>query len=516
MPEQPPLLEIPEQPAPTDPPDEPVPAANKYIAIDRRQTMLIQVDVENLISAVHKARAMWDLCGRLDLSAYEQRTKSVEGEAGRPAWNPRLLVSVWLYAYSEGITSARELARRMESEPALQWLSGLEQINHHTLSSFRVNGKGELDALFVELLHALEQAELISLERVMHDGTKIRARAGVDSFRREPTVKQRLEAIRELVQEDPQSEAGKGRQGQARERAERERKQRLEQALQQLEKVQQGRKSEQERKPARVSVSEPEARLMKHGDNAIAPSYNVQVSTDAKAGVIVGVDLTQHAEDSAELLAAMNQVHNNLGRDAQQVVADGGFTNRQTIEKMQERNIDFLGSLPDPRERSEAAMKSAGIDPQYAPHFFIWQPETNTLGCPAGKQLAYVGQSRKRGNHYRQYRAEGADCRSCPYQPRCCPRSPWKGRMVSRLESENEVVARFRSKMASEEAQQIYRQRGPVAEFPFAWIKDKFGMRKFRSFGIVKARTEAVWACLTHNAMIWHRLVWSNTIPQAA
>ena len=88
--------------------------------------------------------------------------------------------------------------------------------------------------------------------------------------------------------------------------------------------------------------------------------------------------------------------------------------------------------------------------------------------------------------------------------------------MVSRLESENEVVARFRSKMASEEAQQIYRQRGPVAEFPFAWIKDKFGMRKFRSFGIVKARTEAVWACLTHNAMIWHRLVWSYTIPQAA
>ena len=119
MPEQPPLLEIPEQPAPTDPPDEPVPAANKYIAIDRRQTMLIQVDVENLISADHKARAMWELSGRLDLSAYEQRTKSVEGEAGRPAWNPRLLVSVWLYAYSEGITSARELARRMESEPAL-------------------------------------------------------------------------------------------------------------------------------------------------------------------------------------------------------------------------------------------------------------------------------------------------------------------------------------------------------------------------------------------------------------
>jgi hypothetical protein len=255
---------------------------------------------------------------------------------------------------------------------------------------------------------------------------------------------------------------------------------------------------------------------MKHGDNAIAPSYNVQVTTDAKQGLIVGVALTQHAEDSAELVPAMNEVNKNLGRDPQQVVADGGFTNRQTIEKMEERNIDFIGSLPDPRERSEAAVKSAGIDPQYAPHFFILQPETNTMKCPAGKQLAYLGQSRKRGNHYRQYRAQGSDCQACAYQALCCPRSPWKGRTVSRLESEHAPVARFRAKMASEEARQIYRQRGQVAEFPFACIKEKFGLRKFRVFGMAKARTEAMWACLAHNAMIWQRLVWAKYQPKTA
>ena len=49
-----------------------------------------------------------------------------------------------------------------------------------------------------------------------------------------------------------------------------------------------------------------------------------------------------------------------------------------------------------------------------------------------------------------------------------------------------------------------------MAEFPFAWIKEKFGLRKFRVFGKRKARTEAVWACLAYNAMIWMRHLWLN------
>jgi len=517
MPDQPPLVQIPEQPTPErlSAPTDPVALPNKYMPIIREQIQWTAVDLEQLIPTDHKARAIWELTGKLNLSAFEEHSKSKEGEVGRPSWSPRLLISVWLYAYSEGLTSARALSRRMEFEPALQWLTGLEQINYHTLSNFRVKRKEELDGLFVDLLHALDQAEVISLDRVMHDGTKIRARAGTDSFRREKTVVEKLAAIQELVKEDPQSENHQ-RQERARERGQRERQERVEQAQKELEKIQQARQSEAERRQARVSLTEPEARLMKHGDNAIAPSYNLQVSTEAQAGVIVGVRLTQNAEDSAALDPAMDEIHNNLGREPQQVVADGGFTNRQTIEKMQDRHIDFIGSLPDPKERSEAAMKSAGIDPRYAPHFFIFQPESNTMQCPAGQPLHYLGQSRKRGNHYRQYRADGSDCQSCAFQLQCCPRAPWKGRTVSRLETENEVVARFRTRMATEEAHNIYRQRGPVAEFPFAWIKEKFGVRKFRVFGILKARTEAIWACLAHNAMIWKRLVWAKALAPAA
>ena len=81
---------------------------------------------------------------------------------------------------------------------------------------------------------------------------------------------------------------------------------------------------------------------------------------------------------------------------------------------------------------------------------------------------------------------------------------------------ENEVVAAMRRKMETPEAKQAYRQRGEVAEFPNAWIKDKIGLRKFHVRGLAKAGMEAVWACLTYNVQLWIRLVWNRPAPQAA
>src|SRR5262249_7266351 len=149
-------------------------------------------------------------------------------------------------------------------------------------------------------------------------------------------------------------------------RAQRERQERLMEAAEEFDRARAG-KSEGDRQKARVSITEAEAQKMKHGENAIVPSYNAQVSTAAAAGAIVGTHLSEHRDDAHSLDAAMDEAEKNLGREPEQVVADGGFTNRETIIEMDERGIDFIGSLPDRQERSEAAMKAVGIDPQYAP-----------------------------------------------------------------------------------------------------------------------------------------------------
>jgi transposase len=516
MAEQEELLELPEQPPRVEGQVEPT-GECKLRLVNRDQLMMAQVDVEHLIDEHHPARGIWEVTEGLDLSKYESAIRSRKGVVGRAAWPPRLLIAVWLYGYSQGVSSARELERQMEYEPGLMWMSGMQVINHHTLSDFRIEHGAALTDLFTQMLVVLSDAGLVKMRLVAHDGTKIRAQAGVDSFRREATLREKLEAARQLVEEDPQADGGGNRRQQAaQQRARRERRERAESALEQLQKIQANLTEAKRKDRVRVSISEAESRLMKHGDNAIAPSYNAQLSTDADSGVIVGVHLSQSADDSHELQPAMEEIHQNLGRRPEQVVADGGFTNRESIQRMAEEGLDFYGSLPDPKERSEAAMKSHGIDPKFAPHFFILQPETRTARCPAGQTMRYLRQVKKRGDCYESYRAQGADCMVCAFQEQCCPNHAAKGRIVSFRGPELEQIAKFRKKMGSPEGQRIYQQRGAIAEFPFAWIKERMRLRKFRLFGLRKAGIEALWAALAYNVTIWIRAMRTAAAVQPA
>lgn len=89
-----------------------------------------------------------------------------------------------------GIGSAREVARRCEYDPAFQWLTGLDEVNYHTLADFRVEKQKELDELFTQVLAALSKEGLITLDQVMQDGTKIKAQASVRSYREEGTIRE--------------------------------------------------------------------------------------------------------------------------------------------------------------------------------------------------------------------------------------------------------------------------------------------------------------------------------------
>lgn len=495
-----------------------VPCNLKLRGPNRDQLKTVTIDVEHLIPPTHKARAIWYLTGKMDLSAFFEGLCSVSGGRGRPPWHPRLLVSVWLYALSEGITATREIEELMEWEPGLMWLGAIEPINHSSLNTFRKNKKEALDELFAQLLAMLEGEGLVKLERVMVDGTKVAAQAGRDTFRREATLQKRLEAAREAVR-------GLGKQGEsegqrirraAQARAAREQEQRLEQALEEMRQLQEEKKTEAEKAEVRVSVSDPEARIMKHGDGAIGPAYNLQICTDAEKKVIVGMQVNQCSADAPALADALDDVKERMGRAPQQAVVDGGYTSKDNIILAEERKIDLIGSPGNGEQRLANALQSSGIGADFGPGAFVQIEGTNCLRCPAGKQLAYVRQSQKRHTRYAQYQAQAADCGACAMQSQCCPKSAGKGRTVSVVVKEHEAVTAFRQKMEQKEAKAIYKQRGAVAEFPNAWIKDKINLWKFRLRGLSKVTTEALWACLTYNVMIWERLVWRKRFTATA
>jgi hypothetical protein len=174
----------------------------------------------------------------------------------------------------------------------------------------------------------------------------------------------------------------------ARERAVRERKQKLELALEQLEQVRASQKSAEEKAAARVSVTEPEARIMPLSEGGFAPACNVPISADAAGDLIVGVEVSRRSGDHRELIPAVERMEAKLGQKPEQVVADGGYTNPEDILEMNVKRVELIGSLGEEEARSRSQLQRRGVSEEFGPSAFVWEQAANRYCCPAGKILS--------------------------------------------------------------------------------------------------------------------------------
>lgn len=475
--------------------------------MDRRQMVLRSVTVDRLIEADHPARAIWELVGRLDLSLYYARIGAVEGRAGRDHTDPHLLISLWIYAYSRGISSAREIERLCEYEPGFQWLCGMEPVSHRTLSGFRSENKEALDDLFTQVLGMLSAEGLVTMERVTLDGTKIKANAGGNTFRRKEKIEAHLKLAREQVQlmdeQAAEEESLSRRRAAAQQRAARERASRLEAALEEVERLQEEKKHDREKFVARASTTDPEAHVMRNGEGGTVPSFNVQLLTDTQHGLVVNVEPTRDAIDYRQLEPAIERCQNRLGRVPQQIVADGDYTNHDSVQAAAQSGVDFYGSWQDswcPEERD-----AQGRTGKFVGSTFPYDAERDCYTCPAGHEMNHQAiLNREHGVRTHVYRAPKGECPKCPLRAQCASRGarPDWYRSVTRIE-EPEATTAFKAKMETGEARAIYKQRSEIAEFPHAWLKERCGLRQFRCRGRIKATMEATWACLSYNIIRW-------------
>lgn len=472
--------------------------------IDRTQMLLRSVIVEELIPEDHSARAIWEFVGRLDLTPYTDQVRSVEGAAGRPALDPQLLVSLWVYSYSRGVSSARAIERLCEHDPPYQWLTGMESLSAHTLSDFRVAHADALRDLFVQVLALLSAAGLITLERVMQDGTRIRASAASSEFRTAARIEEHLLAARAAVDAlDATSEEDSSRQmQQARQRAAREKRDRLESALKEFDKLKAAKSGVD-----RVSTTDPDARVMKQADGGSAPSYNVQIATDAAQSLIVDIEATQAGSDYRQLTPAVDRIKQHVHKVPRQMVVDGGYISANNIVAMADRGIDLVGPEPTskgPEANRRKSYQHHGVTADYEFSRFQHDAVTNTYVCPQGKRLAYDAKEARDGTMRYRYRAAVEDCQICSAKPFCCPRTR-HGRSIERIEP-LPAIATFREKMQTDDIKAIYKTRSQVAEFPNLWIKAKLGVRQFRVRGLAKVKLECLWAALTYDIQHWIRL----------
>jgi len=322
---------------------------------NRDQVAPVPAYLDALLPEDHLARLIWEVVQRLDLSAFYEGLVVVEGGPGRAAADPKILVALWMYGTSQGVTSARALDRLCVEHLAYIWLCGGVSMNYHSLSDFRVQHGTALDRLMTEVLGRLRYADLIEFEHIAQDGVRVRASAGAASFRRQPTLEECLAEAREYLaqlssrDESNDDDRPSGHKQAARERAARERVERIEAALAEMPAAR-AAKAKKEQDRARVSTTDPEARVMKMADGGFRPAYNFQFAADTANRVIVGVEVSNVGSDMGQAPGMVQQMEGRLGRLPNDWLMDGGFASRPSIEDIEAQGIRVLAPVQAPKD----------------------------------------------------------------------------------------------------------------------------------------------------------------------
>src|SRR5215469_2035356 len=432
---------------------EPRKAAVRLRTPERRQMGWVTECLDDLVSEGHSVRMVMAVVEKLDVSGFCEPIKAREGQAGRDATDPQLLVGLWLYAAIRGIGSARELARRCEESAPFRWLCGGVTVNHRMLSDFRTDHGDALDELFTQVIASLVDQGLVRVSRISQDGVRVRVSAGASSFHREQRLQELLRQAKQHVQEvrrqleNPAGMAGvSARQKAARKRAAEEKQQRVKQAMAQLPELK--RKQEEAEKRAgqgqhgqkvrerqpRVSTTDPEARRMKMPNGGFNPAVNLQLATDTNSRAIVGVEVTNEGSDSVGLCQPLReQVEQRSGGRVEQHLLDGGYLRKEDIEQAHEQGVELF------------------VPPKAAKN-----PQNR------GHEL-----EAKRGD--------------------------------------SEAILAWKQRMAGEEGKEIYKLRAATSETVNADLRSYRGLTQFTVRGLNKIKCVALWCALAYNILHFGR-----------
>ena len=475
---------IPEAPIPEVPTGEPTPASPQRPATRRDQARLYKPvrnqvemmlrDLDSLLPDGHLARAIWAFVERLDLSAFYAPIEALVGEPGHPATDPQVLVALWVYATADGIGKARQLDRLCHEHDAYRWLRGGVPINYHMLSDFRVEHGQALNKLLSELLAAMMAAGLVNPVRVSQDGLRVRASAGASSFRREARLKSLLEQAQERVKclaevsqaereadpKQPTTEVDRAsrREQAARQRAAREREERVERALAELPAVRAAKKTEEEREQARVSTTDPEARVMKMPDGGYRPAFNIQYATTTDKQVVVGVSVTNRGSEGDEAPPMLEQV-------------------RARTEPQ-----------PEPQPKEAPPRLEPGLEQGVEPGQERAEPQPKEYLIDGGQAtLRTIDKLSEAG--------------VTVYAPTQAPRGTKRTQAEPRP-GDSAAVAAWRARMATEEAKAIYKERAATSECVNARAR-QHGLYQFVVRGLAKVTCVALWLAITHDLLRW-------------
>lgn len=468
--------------------------------IEFNQRALFATNIFDLLPQDHPCFVHEVIFEQLDTSSVEKNYSVL----GQNAFHPRLITSILIYAYSQGVFSSREVEKKCHEDLGFMYISHFNCPNFRVLSDFRKDNYEFFKDCFKQSALLAMEAGMASLGHVSLDGSKFRANTSkhkaMSYGRLKAKEKELTEEIEALIakadrcdeEEDEQYDDKTGYEIPEELKIKEKRLAKIKEAKEALE------KREQELNPGKeiddkkqISFADKEARIM--GKKGVFDySYNGQISVDEDNQIIVGQHLTQNANDKQEVKPALEEIKETTGDLPDKMSLDNGYMSGDNLEAFDGKDVDVYvatgkGEKKDQRPIEDSNRKIKKSD-------FSYDEDRDCFLCPAGHTLELKTEA---SDGKKVYQALKAECDSCPYKARCCTSKRGEPRTIN-TDDKEPLRQKMNEKMEQESSKEIYKKRKKIVEPVFGQIKNS-GFRGFSMRGYDKSSGEFSLACAVHN-----------------
>jgi transposase len=459
------------------------------IGEDRNQIMLLPECIDEYITEENSVRVIDAFVMALDIKELGFQ-RAIPAAVGRPPFDPRDLLKLYLYGYLNKIRSSRKLENETIRNIEVMWLLKKLSIDFKTISDFRKDNKSALKKVFKQFTQLCSNWGLFGKELVAVDGTKIRASNSKRNNFSAKKLDRHIKYIDEKIEEYMQTldATDKEEKPVDRKMPVEEIKKRIEELKNRKINYEEMKNNISETGETEISTTDKDARLMAVNNNGIDVCYNVQAVTDSKNKLIVDYDVINNPADQGQFSKMAKKAKDAFKVDEIEALADKGYYQADDLKECELEHITTYVS--------KQVFSNATGEREYYADKFKYDKEKDIYICPNGEnlyppqKLLKSKEERDRGIKYKNHRA----CKNCPFKDKCTKSK--KGREIIRsldqdfLDIVDERTAKNKEK---------YRQRQMIVEHPFGTVKRNFGYYYFLTRGLESVKTEAGLGFLAYN-----------------
>ena len=452
--------------------------------MDRQQQVLFPEALDEYVAPENPVRVIDAFVRGLDMAELGF-TRALPASEGRPGYDPRDLLALFIYGYLNRTRSSRRLERETHRNVEVIWLLRKLRPDHKTISEFRREHAKAIKGVAREFTLLCKELDLFGETLVFVDGSKVRAVNSRDRNYSDPRLTkllQRIDAhIQQYLAEMEKADAKEEGQGASTDPDLRKKLAALHERRESYTRYQEELK---QRGESQLSLTDPVSRRMKtRGGTDVC--YNAQIAVDAKHHLIVAQDVTNEVTDVEQLGPMALAAKEALGVDTLEVAADRGYHNAAHVAVCEDNGITPY--VPAPRNSKN---ENQGL---FTKEAFVYSPDRDAYRCPAGEWLTHCTQGML-GERQIRYYANWAACAGCPLRQQCTQSK--QGRRISRTPEEAQVDAMRRR---LRDRPELMAQRKSVAEHPFGTIKWAWDGDYFLLKGLEKVRGEFTLSALAYN-----------------